>query len=106
MAAVVATCRVSKVDIACPSRIKERYLSAAAISSAEFDAYFEGASTAVAIHLSAITTLDHVVTLQQLRFRQRSYNPPQSWHFFDHLKLHELLGGHASHHELSKMLAE
>jgi predicted transcriptional regulator len=103
MAAVVATCRVHKVEIATPSEIKERHLRRAAISSDDFDTYFSGIKQAVAIHLGAVTPLEHVVTLQQLRLR-RSYNPPQTWHFFDSDQLHDLLDGHVSHSALSALM--
>lgn len=104
MAAVVATCRVSAIEASTPSKIKHRYLHRSAISGKEFDDYFHGSCRAVAIHLSAITALNNVVTLEELRSRQHSYNPPQTWHFYDHLRLTQLVGGHLAHSHLARML--
>jgi predicted transcriptional regulator len=103
-AAVVATCRVRKVEIGPPSTIKARLLDRAAISADEFDAYFVGANYAVAIHLDEVAVLKSPVTLDEIRSRRSTYNPPQTWHFFDRAQLKDLLGHHGAHHDLSTLL--
>jgi predicted transcriptional regulator len=104
VAAVVATCRVSKIDTATPAAIKARHLKQAVISSNDFDAYFTGSCQAVAIHLDAISVLEHAVTLDELRSQRRAYNPPQTWHFFDREQLYDLLGDHIAHRDLSTLI--
>ena len=104
VAAVVATCRVRKIDVATPRAIKARHLDDAAVSTDEFDSYFAGSHQAVAIHLDTITVLENPVTLGEIRSRRSAYNPPQTWHFFDRAQLHELLGHHRAHDDLSTLL--
>ncbi len=104
VAAIVATCRVHRVDYANPETIKQSLLHRTGVSSEFFDSYFEGSSHAAAIHMTAVRPLEHVVTLSHLRRRQRSYNPPQTWHFLDRAKLRDLIGHHISHRELSTLL--
>jgi predicted transcriptional regulator len=104
VSAVVATCRVTKVEVAQPPVVKRSTLTAAAITGEEFDQYFRGSPQAVAIHLDAVTPLDEVITLQELRLHRRTYNPPQTWHFFDDIELRDLLGNHSSQTQLSTML--
>lgn len=103
-AAVVATCRVGQVDIGLPSAIKAQHLDRTGISGDEFDNYFAGSSQAVAIHLGEVAVLDSPVTLDQIRLRRGDYNPPQTWHYFDRTQLHDLLGHHGAHRELSALL--
>jgi hypothetical protein len=45
-----------------------------------------------------------VVTLNDLRLRHRTYNPPQSWHFMDECQLQRLIGGHVAHRDLKTMI--
>ncbi|MCV7356001.1 hypothetical protein [Mycolicibacterium fluoranthenivorans] len=103
--AVVATCRVRKVDVALPEIIKARHLGQAAISATDFDAYFAGSGHAVAIHVDEVAALDNPVTLNEIRSRRSAYNPPQTWHFFNRTQLRDLLGHHLAHHDLSTLLA-
>lgn len=104
VAAVVATCRVRKMDVAAPAVIKAEHLGHAAVSATEFDAYFAGSDHAVAIHLDDIATLENPVTLDEIRSRRSAYNPPQTWHFFDRAQLRDLLGHHLAHQDLSTLL--
>lgn len=104
VAAVVATCRVRKMDVAVPAAIKARHLGHAAVSAAEFDVYFAGSDHAVAIHLDEIAVLENPVTLNEIRSRRSAYNPPQTWHFFNRSQLRDLLGNHVAHNYLSTLL--
>lgn len=104
VSAVVATCRITRVESGPPGGLKARVMPRAALSSAEFDEYFDGARCAVAIHLADVAPLERAVTLADLRLRRTGYHPPQSWHFFDRSQLCDLIGGHVSHSRLLTLL--
>jgi predicted transcriptional regulator len=102
--ALVATCRISEVQVGNPASIWRSVGSATGLARAEFDDYFEGADTAVALHLEAVTALVGRITLEQLRAHGRGFHPPQTWHFFDRQRLVDLIGKHPSSSELTSLL--
>ena len=61
----------------------------AAVTRAEFDSYFERATRAVAIELLNPMWLDPPVTLNEMRERVPSFNPPQSFSFLRRERLQD-----------------
>lgn len=104
LSAVVATCTVALVEVMEPESLKLTAFRAAAVSEAEYDTYFHGAARAVAIHLENVVLLSNPLTLSDLRGRHKSFQPPQSWHFLDEIKLMRLVGDHTAHATLVKLL--
>jgi len=102
-AAVVATCRIERVEVAAPSCLWSTSGALAAISKAEFDRYFEGATSAVALHLCDVAVLRRSVALSEIR-QQGAFHPPQTWHYFDRLRLSRTFGGHPSSRALLGLL--
>jgi predicted transcriptional regulator len=87
-----------------PESLKPTAFRAAAVSEAEYDAYFRGAARAVAIHLENVVSLYNPITLGDLRGNHESFQPPQSWHFLDETQLSRLFGGHTAHATLARLL--
>ncbi len=102
-AALVATCRISAVETGSPSEIWSSVAHAAAVTRPEFDAYYQDADTAIALHLDDVTPLLDKVTLPHLR-AGGGFHPPQTWHFLDLPRLRQLVGHHPSSHILTGML--
>jgi predicted transcriptional regulator len=102
-AAVVATCRIERVEVAEPACLWTSSGGLAAISKAQFDSYFEGATSAVALHLSDVAVLQRAVALSEIR-QQVVYHPPQTWHYFDRLRLNRTFGSHPSCRALLSLL--
>ena len=59
------------------------------VTREEFDAYFEGATRAVAIQLLNPVRLDPPVTLNEMRERVPGFNPPQSFSFLRRERLQD-----------------
>lgn len=104
LSAVVATCTVTKIEMKDPGTLKSTAVCAAAVSEAEYDTYFDGASRAVAIHLENVVALHDPVTLRDMRGNHGTFQPPQSWHFLDEAQLSRLVRGHVAHRALAHML--
>lgn len=102
--ALVATCRIREVQTGPPDSIWRSVGSDTALTRVEFDEYFDGADSAVALHLEAVTALVGEVTLEDLRAHERRFQPPQTWHFFDRQRLVQLLGNHPSSSALTGLL--
>jgi len=94
-AALVATCRIERVEADTPSAIWATSGALAAVTQEEFDRYFEGSMVAVALHLSAVAVLRRSVPLTKIR-EQGVFHPPQTWHYLDRLRLSRLFGEHPS----------
>ena len=94
-AALVATCRIERVQVGAPSDIWTASGALAAVTKEEFDRYFEGSTVAVALHLSAIAELRRSVPLTKIRERG-VFHPPQTWHYLDRFGLRRLFGEHPS----------
>lgn len=92
-AALVATCRIERVEIGSPQAIWTSSGNLAAVGREQFDCYFAGSSSAVALHLSEVTELSSTVSLEQLR-ESCGFHPPQTWHFWTR----DRLGLFSEHH--------
>ena len=102
--ALVATCRISEIQAGTPPEIWRLVGDATGLTRVEFDEYFEGADSAVALHLVAVTALVDEITLEDLRAQGRRFHPPQTWHFFDRQRLVQLTGKHPSSPALTGLL--
>lgn len=78
--AALATALIGAVHVGSPSRICERFRTAAGITRQEFREYFKGSPTAYAIELTNIRHLDEPLALAELRDRY-NIEPPQSWRY-------------------------
>jgi predicted transcriptional regulator len=94
-AAIVATCRIERVEVDTPPAIWAATSARAAVTREEFDRYFEGSAVAVALHLSAIAALRRSVPLTKIR-EHGVFHPPQTWHYLDRFGLRKLFGEHPS----------
>lgn len=77
--AVVGWAHLMRVQEGTPAEIWEAIGDAAAIDEATFDAYFEGADTAFALHLDDIVEAAQQVPLNFIR--SIGIQPPQSWRY-------------------------
>lgn len=74
---VEAVGTVAEVVVASPSAIWRDYGKQCGITKAEFDAYYEGASTAYVIVFSSIKKLPSTFALGEIRRHLASFQPPQ-----------------------------
>lgn len=74
---VEAVGTVAEVVAASPSAIWRDYGKQCGITKAEFDAYYEGASTAYVIVFSSIKKLPSTFALGEIRRHLSSFQPPQ-----------------------------
>lgn len=74
---VEAVGTVAEVVAASPSAIWRDYRKQCGITKAEFDAYYEGASTAYVIVFSSIKKLPLTFALGEIRHHLASFQPPQ-----------------------------
>lgn len=102
--ALVATCRISEVLAGAPASIWRSVGHSSGLLRAEFDDYFRGANSAVALHFVNVTALTDEITLKELRAEGRRFHPPQTWHFFDRQRLAQLIGKHPSSPTLTDLL--
>lgn len=92
-AALVATCRITRLDSGPPVDLWESVSGRAAVSRLHYDAYFQTAAVAYALHLDGVQTLESRVTLEHLRLT-RGFMPPQTWRFLNRQQLEALMEGH------------
>jgi len=102
-AAVVASCTVAEIRTGTPAEIWSMVSALVGVSRAEYNQYFAGSQTAVAIYLEDVEALADQVTLTHLR-STGPFHPPQTWHFLDRARLHQLLGRHPAAPSLSRLL--
>lgn len=81
--ALVGTGLVLSVCVASSDEIWTRLGSLTGLSRAEYDSYFDGADTAVAISLGDLRRLERPVPLPELRKGRSWFRPPQSFRYFD-----------------------
>ncbi len=81
--ALVGTGVVLGVSVASSDDIWTRLGSLTGLSRAEYDRYFQGAATAVAISLGRLRRLERPVPLPELREGRSWFRPPQSFRYFD-----------------------
>ncbi len=103
-AALVATCRIDRVEIDSPEAIWTSSGELTAVRREQFDSYFAGSSSAVALHLSEVTELSSTVSLEQLR-ESCGFHPPQTWHFWTRDRLRSFSEHHHPLRALQPLLA-
>jgi predicted transcriptional regulator len=83
---------VGAIDVGEPRGIWTRHGPDTGITRAEFDAYFEGTSRAVAITLRDTARLDRPASLEELRHRWSEFRPPQSFRYLTPAQVQRLTG--------------
>lgn len=81
--ALVGTGVVVDVSVASSPDIWSRLGSLTGLSRDEYDRYFQGTDTAVAIALRDVRRLERPVPLPELREGRSWFHPPQSFRYFD-----------------------
>jgi predicted transcriptional regulator len=81
-AAVVATCRVLRVESLPICDVSQEVLDTARVTDEEFQSYFSDRSFAYLIHLMQVDRLSQPIELTQIR-RNEPFAPPQTWLFLD-----------------------
>jgi predicted transcriptional regulator len=81
--ALLGTAIVDSVHAAACEDIWERHGAWAGVSRDEYDSYFEGRSTAVAITLASVRRLPRPMPLDELRDGRDWFQPPQSFRYLD-----------------------
>lgn len=102
-AALVATCRIARVESAPPGQLWDFVANQAAISRGHYDGYFDNAERAHALHLENVERLADHVSLKQLR-SAGGFRPPQTWRFVDRQQLQTMLGVHPASEALFSLL--
>lgn len=74
---VEAIAIVDEVVTSAPSSIWARYSAQTGISRAEFDSYYDGCEVAYAILLRDVRRLGTTISLEEIRKRFASFQPPQ-----------------------------
>lgn len=99
-AAIVATCRISRVEVVETAQAWTSFGPKAAISESELDQYLLGAKEAVGIHVDSARELASPIDLAFLRERDR-FHPPQTWHYLDPAEVESLISDHDAWPEIS-----
>jgi predicted transcriptional regulator len=81
--ALLGVAAVVEIHVADRERIWRRHGRHTGVTRAEYDAYFEGASDAVAIALTAVRRLPRPVPLPELRQGREWFRPPQSFRYLN-----------------------
>ncbi|WP_371327831.1 ASCH domain-containing protein [Modestobacter sp. DSM 44400] len=103
-AAVVATCKISAIETSSPSDLWATVKAICGVTKDEYDAYFADSATAVALHLTEVSALEHPVSLRHLR-EAGPFTPPQTWHFIDGMRLTGMLADHPAASRLQAMIS-
>jgi predicted transcriptional regulator len=80
---LVGTARVAGVQAASTERIWQQYGPETGVTRGEYDEYFTGVDTAVAISLVDVHPLELPRPLHDLRRRLEGFRPPQSFRYLD-----------------------
>lgn len=80
---IVGTSRIEGVETDPPAEVWRRFGPACGLTRKEFDAYFAGAETAVAIRLAEPHRLGEGIPLAEFRQRWHGFEPPQSFRYLD-----------------------
>lgn len=91
--ALVGTCRLDGVLTDSPESLRHE-ATRAAVTLAEYDAYYAGKDRAHVLRLSDASAFPHPVSLEQLQ--RRGFHPPRTWHLLAPSALARLLRGHVS----------
>jgi predicted transcriptional regulator len=82
--ALVGTASVAAVDEGLPAQIWGKHRGRVGLTDCEFNEYFYGSATAVAITLTDISGLPRgEIALAELQRRRRGFRPPQSFRYLD-----------------------
>jgi predicted transcriptional regulator len=81
--ALVGTASIGNIQVSAHDDIWCRHGARTGISRDEYDDYFEGADTAVAIILTSVLPLPRAVPLRELRQGRKWFRPPQSFRYLD-----------------------
>lgn len=79
--AIVGWATVENVETTTPAALWHRVHGKAGVSRREYDAYFAGAPSASAIHLSRVFALRTPIVLDDIRVRWPWLRPPQSYRY-------------------------
>ncbi|MFJ6003128.1 ASCH domain-containing protein [Arthrobacter sp. NPDC092385] len=88
--AITAYGKVSGVTSGTPAAVWNKHKKHLGVSREEFEAYFEGSSTAYALHLEDIAPIPRRLTLKELR-TEHGLEPPQSWRYLSQKLCRQLL---------------
>ncbi|NUL44308.1 ASCH domain-containing protein [Cellulosimicrobium funkei] len=88
--AITACGRVSGVTSDTPSAVWNKHKNHLGVSREEFEAYFEGSTTAHALHLEDVAAIPRRLTLKELR-SEHGLEPPQSWRYLSQKLCRQLL---------------
>ncbi len=89
---IVGTARIRSIEQGSPSEIWRLHRDLCGVSRDEFDSYFHGATSAVALTLESVDVFDEAHPLTTLRERVAGFRPPQSFAYLSTLQLRALLG--------------
>lgn len=81
--ALVGTAVVDEVTVGTPRAIWASHGEDAAVARSEFNEYFSGARSAVALELCDVKKLPQPVPLDELRAGRAWFTPPQSFRYLD-----------------------
>lgn len=80
---IVGTSRIEGVEAGAPAEVWQRFGQVSGLTREEFDSYFAGSDTAVAIRLAEPHRLDVRIPLAEFRQRWQGFEPPQSFRYLD-----------------------
>lgn len=102
-AAIVATCRITRVEVVEVSKAWASFGPKAEISESDLDQYLLGSKEAVGIHLESPHPLASPITLEFLR-QSEPFHPPQTWHYLDPTALESLISDHDAWPEIEAQI--
>lgn len=103
--AVVATCRVARIDVTPVSQMGRAVMTAACVTQRDITEYFAGRDTAYLIHLRDVSPLLDPVRLSDIR-RNQEFAPPQTWHFLDRAAVDRMFLKHPSWNMIAAFMGQ
>lgn len=88
---VIGTCRVNGLILNKPDLLWEDYQDNLGIDKESYNEYFEGKDLAVGIMLKDIVKFEKSISLSEIRSFISNFQPPQTFRYFDKIKLSKLL---------------
>lgn len=88
---LVGRARVAEVDVGSLGQIWRKHGSNTGISREEYEGYFAGLQSAVAIKLTDVQRLAQPRPLDDLRQRLSGFQPPQSYRYLDRTQVAALI---------------
>lgn len=95
--AIVGSVTVEETVVSALDNAWRAFGAEAAVTRREFDDYFAGASTVVAIRVTQPQRLASPITLDELRRRHPAFAPPQSFRYVRPAELSQILNGERNH---------